>query len=478
MGGAHVVQETQRTVNMPAESLPVIDEADVVVVGGGTAGFVAATAAARTGAKTILVERFGYLGGCLTTTYNTTPGWFTDSDGYQIIGGIPWEYIERMQAEGECFLMGAKSPQIWPPTTKKVALDMITEAGVDLYFYTWVSDVIMDDGAIQGIVVQSKGGRSVILGKTFVDASGDADVAAYAGAPFEMAPVDDLQQVSMDLTACGVDADRVVAWARENQDKLDKVTGLQFEHQAGGAQRMFSFVVPNADTGIDHDGYSHHVGVMPTVKLCVYRDAVRLQGNADINPLDPKALTYAEVDGLRGALKHLAYLKDNIPGFENAYVVAQNHLGVRETRRIIGDYMVSIDDLHNQSRFDDVVALNCRALDYHLKGTVFKISFLEGHHDVPLRSLVAKNVKNLMVGGRCVSSDHLAHASMRGAATCLATGHAAGTTAALAANANGVIRDLDIRMIQSTLRGQNALLSTDDQERQQRQSRAPEKVSA
>jgi hypothetical protein len=459
-------QQAARTVEIPAESLPVIDEADVVVIGGGTAGFIGATAAARAGARTILVERFGYLGGCLTTTYNTGPGWFGDSDGYQIIGGLPWEYVERMQQEGECFLVGRNkySPQIWPPTTKKVALDMTEEAGVGLYFYTWFSDVLMEDGAITGIVVQTKGGRGVILGKTFVDASGDADVAAAAGAPFEMVPVDELQQVSIDFTGCGVDAPRVIEWAAANKDKLEGVRGLEVEHREAGAQPMFTFTVPNAATGVDENGYEIHVGVMPTVKLMVYRDTVRLQGNVEINPLDPKSLSYAEARGLRGALEHLNYLKENIPGCENVFVVAQNHLGVRESRRILGDYFITIDDLHNQSRFDDVVALNCRALDYHLKGTVFKIAFLTGHHDIPLRALLPQNVENLLVAGRCISCDHLSHASIRGSATCMATGHAAGAAAASAALHDQPIRALDIHMVQDLLRRQGALLSTEEQE--------------
>ena len=425
-------QESIRTIEVPAESLPVVDEADVVVIGGGTSGFIAATAAARTGAKTILVERFGYLGGCTTASYNTGLSSFYNSDGDQIIRGLPWEFLKRMESDGQCILGSRGGNQLWPVWTRKVALDMITEAGVELYFYTWVSDVLKKDGMIQGIIVQNKGGRSIILGKTFVDTSGDADVSAFAGAPFEMTEVDELQQVSCDYIACGVDAAKVVEWARANQDKLKRVGGMQHEHKQSGAQPMFTIVVPNDQTH-DEGGERHHVGWMPTVKLCIYREAVRIQGNVEINPLDPKALTYAEVQGLRGALGHLKYMQETIPGFENTFVVAQSHLGVRETRRIVGDYMITIDDLKNQARFDDVVALNCRALDYHLKGTVFKISSVKGHHDIPLRALCPRNVENVVVGGRSISCAHLSQASLRGAATCLATGHAAGTAAALAA---------------------------------------------
>jgi len=184
----------KRKVRIPAEDVPVIAEADVVVVGGGTSGFIAATAAARSGARTILVERFGYLGGCTTAPYNTGLGSFGDSDGNQIIRGLAWEFLERMQREGQCLVKGFR-PQLWPPWTKKVALDMIEEAGVDLYFYTWVAGVVQKDGAIQGLDVVNKGGRAVILARSFVDASGDADLAAFAGAPFEMSDIDDLQQV-------------------------------------------------------------------------------------------------------------------------------------------------------------------------------------------------------------------------------------------------------------------------------------------
>ena len=442
-----------RTITLPAAQVPVVDEADVVVVGGGTSGFVAATAAARAGARTILVERFGYLGGCTTTTYNTGLGAFDDSDGNQIIAGIGWEFVQRMEREGKCYVFGHR-PQIWPPWTKKVALDMVEEAKVELLFYTWVEGVVMAGDAVDGLVVVNKAGRQVIRAKCVVDASGDADIAAFAGAPFEMTAVEDLQQVSCDYTACGVDAARVVEWAKANKEKL-RGLGATFEHKPAGAQPMFTFVIPNSDTSA-----GHHVGVMPTVKLCIYREAVRLQGNTEIDPLDPKALTHAETAGLRGALGHLEYLRKQMPGFENAFLVAQNHLGVRETRRILGDYMITIEDIRKNSRFDDVVALNCRALDYHLKGTVFKIEMPKGNHDVPLRALTPRGVRNLVVVGRCISCDHLSQASLRGAATCLATGHAGGLAAALAAKADGNIRGQDIGALQRALIGQGAILGT------------------
>lgn len=445
----------QKTVRVPAADLPVTAETDVVVVGGGSSGFIAAAASARAGARTILIERFGYLGGCTTTPYNTSIGLFFDSDGNQIIRGIPWEFVERMKAAGEAYDMRPHSPQLWPPATKMIALDMIGDAGVDLYFYSWVSDVVMEKGFVRGVVVQNKGGRSVILAKAFVDATGDADLAAFAGAPFEMTEVENLQQVSCDYIACGVDAAKVVAWARAHKDKLASVSGLDHDHKPGGAQPMFTFVIPGAST---RAGY--HVGVMPTVKLCIYREAVRLQGNTEINPLDPKALTHAEVQGQKGAMQHLKYLREQVPGFENAFIVSQTHLGVRETRRILGDYYLTIDDLKAQKRFDDVVALNCRSLDYHLAGTVFKIEHLAGNHDIPLRALLPRGVENLVVSGRSISSDHLSQASLRGAATCMATGHAAGVVAALAAAGDGRTRGLDVKRLQAKLLAQDAVLGT------------------
>ncbi|OQB37936.1 MAG: tricarballylate dehydrogenase [Candidatus Latescibacteria bacterium ADurb.Bin168] len=452
------------TVTLPATRIPVMAEADVVVVGGGTSGFIAAVAAARTGARVLLVEKAGYLGGCTTAPYNTGLSQFFDSDGNQIIRGLPWEFMKRMEADGNAFLVERRN-EIWPVWTRKVALDMMEEAGADFLFHTWTSGVVKDGNAVRGIIVHNKGGTGAILGKCLVDATGDADIAAFAGAPFDMTEVEHLQQVSCDYIACGVDHFKVLEWARANKDRLDlRVSNIDVEPKLSGVQRMLTIVLPhNAKDPVTGEPY--HVGVMPTVKLCIHRDAVRIQGNSDINPLDPGALTRAEANGLRGALKHLQYLRETIPGFEDAYIVAQSHLGVRETRRIIGDYVLTIDDVRGNARFADVVALNCRGLDYHLKGTVFKFTGLKGHHDVPLRALLPQNVENLLVAGRSIACDHLSQASLRGAATCLATGHAAGVAAALAAKKGGVVREVDIREIQKTLIIQDAVLGVGDRAR-------------
>ena len=251
----------------------------------------------------------------------------------------------------------------------------------------------------------------------------------------------------------------MVARARANREHLSRATGLDHESTGPGPEPMLSLVIPGPETRTE-GGTRFHVGVMPTVKLCIYREAVRIQGNVEINPFDPKALTRAETEGLRGALQHLAHLRATLPGFEHAFLVSQTHRGVRESRRILGDHVLTLEDLSGHGRFDDVIALNCRALDYHLKGTVFRCTPVEGHHDIPFRAMLPRGIKNVVVAGRCISCDHLAHASLRGAGTCMALGHAAGTAAALAADRQASFRELDVPALQQTLVSQGAILGT------------------
>lgn len=449
---------TPRTVHIPAREVPVVAEAEVVVVGGGTAGFIAAIAAARSGARTLLIERMGYLSGALSGTYATNPGHFGDSERRQIIGGIPWEFMERMERAGAALINRETfRVQTFPEAAKGIALEMTLEAGVELYLYTWASELLMEGERIRGLVVQNKSGREAILGQAFVDATGDADVAHLAGAPSELLPPDELWQTSVDLTVCNVDAAKVMRWALENAHR----TGwMQPPEDMGttGIRPMFTFLLRGEATGTDEKGSVVHVGPVPTVKLMIHRSVSRVQGSVEVDGTDARQLTYAEVEARRRAMAHLAFLRENIPGFEDAIVVGESPLGVRETRRIIGEYVLTLDDLRRNARFPDVVALNCRALDRHLKGEVFKYELLQGNHDIPLRALMPQKVENLLVAGRCISSDHAANASLRGAATCMATGHAAGVAAALAAREGGRVRAVQIEAVQDTLRAQGAIL--------------------
>jgi hypothetical protein len=487
-----------RTILVPAAELTVLTEVDVVVVGAGTAGFVAAIAAARTGARTALIERNAFVGGANTATYNTGPGWTGDSEKNLIIGGPGWEFLERMEREGHAIInRDTKRTQIFPEATKQVALDMVTEAGVELYLHTWAGELLMEGRRIRGLVVYSKSGRQVVLAKSFVDCSADGDIAAEAGAPFERLEPNDPKnwEVSIDLTVCNIDPVRVIRWARANRHLLsDGGKTVPDDDDCNGIKLGVAINIKNERTlphstkkfgkiGRELKGHEH-VGTQPTLKLMIHRSTTRVQGNVAVDPTDVRQLTWAEVEGRRQAYRHLDFLKRTIDGMQDAFIVGQNPLGVRVARRIRGEYYITIDNLVENTRVPDVVSLNARSLDMHMPGERFQIHFLEGNHDVPYRALIPLNVENLLVAGRCLSCDQTSHASLRGAATCWGTGHAAGTAAALAARGSGRVRDVNILELQRTLLSQQAILSTEGRKFEQevrldyQQSAAPNGVAA
>lgn len=452
-------QHIKKTILLPPAEIHVLAQAEVIVVGGGTAGFVAAIAAARNGAKTILVEQGGFLGGALTGTYVSNPGYFVDTNRNQVIGGIAWEVMQRLESHGMAIIQPEKyKVQIFPEAVKSLALEMIVEAGVQLYLYTMLSDVVMENDLIRGIIVQSKSGRQFIQGQLFIDASGDADLAALAGAPTEKLPPGDLWQTSLDLIVADVDAARVVKWVIDNPDQAFSPE-LDYTHLPQTIQSMFTLLIPNPDTRLTGSGLVHQ-GPMPTVKLMINRSISRVQGSVEIDPTDVEQITWAEIEGRKRALAHLELLKHKVPGFENAIVVGEAFLGVRESRRILGEYRLSLHDLLTNARFPDTILLNARALDRHLAGDRFELTFLSGNHDIPYRALIPQRVANLLVAGRCLSCDHESHASLRGAATCMGMGHAAGCAAALAVQGSCRSRDIDIVVLQAWLVKQNMILST------------------
>jgi len=255
-----------------------------------------------------------------------------------------------------------------------------------------------------------------------------------------------------------VDAARVVQWAVEHPDQAF-CPELDLTHRPVAIQPMFTLVIPNAGTQPLANGIAHR-GPMPTVKLMIQRGISRVQGSVEIDPTDPAEITYAEVEGRKRALAHLEFLKRTVAGFEDAVVVGEAFLGVRESRRIVGEYRLTLQDVLANARFPDVVLLNSRALDRHLAGDRFEWIHVRGNHDIPYRALIPRQVQNLLVAGRCLSCDHDAHASLRGAATCMGMGHVAGTAAALAVGRGGLVRDVDVRQLQAKLAEQAMILST------------------
>jgi hypothetical protein len=276
-------------------------------------------------------------------------------------------------------------------------------------------------------------------------------------------------QTTLDLTVCNVDVPRVLQWCRANSELLacgGKSIPATDDHV--GIHSQVSIVIKGQDTkdyernlgGVTLPTHEH-LGTYPTMKLMPRRSTSRVQGNVEIDTLDVRQLTYALTEGRRKAAQHLAYIKATIAGTEDAFIVGEGHLGVRESRIILGEYFITIADLTNNARFDDVVCLNARVIDKHTKGDRIVLTRLLGNHDVPLRALIAKGVENVLVAGRSVSCDHESHASLRGAATCWATGHAAGTAAALCATNGEDPRTIDIKRLQKTLLDQKQILSTD-----------------
>lgn len=427
-------------------NLPIIASADVVVVGSGSAGSTAAIAAARTGAETLLVERYGFLGGTSTMVLDTFYGFYTPaSDAVRVVGGIPWEIVERLYAYDMVIerpsSYGAGQAVTYDPTTLKVVWEQTAQAaGVRLLMHTLIVDVIMEAGRITGLVAASKGGLGLISGRVFVDASGDADLVFRAGAPFELAGTDGQPAQSLTTTfrLGSVDEDRARAIKRDEMVARMKAANLSGDYR-----------LPR------EEGSVHRTPIAGVV-------ATNMTRVAYVDALDPAVLTAAEVEGRRQALEYTRFLRDQIPGYEHAYLVNfSTQIGIRETRRLQGRCRLTRDDVLAARRFDDAIAQCGAPIEDHGPGSVTRWEYVPdgGTYDIPYRALLPQGVDNLIAAGRCLSADHDAHASVRSMGQCMAMGQAAGTAAALAAAQQVAAADVPIRDLQQRLRQDGALFS-------------------
>ncbi len=437
---------------------------DVLVLGGGPAGIAAAIAAARIGAKTTIVESNGFLGGnlagglCLHT--------FHDANMNKIIGGFPEELIRRLiDLGGSIGPVEIKNAHMRTTTPydhemmKYLLFKMMDENHVDVLLHAFASDVIVSDGKIAAVSVETKSERRNYEARVYIDATGDGDIAAWSGVvPMKKGRESDgkMQAMSTVFKMACVDMDRALAdigvgkavasvpgageicmWFSANLDKY---------RDALEAAQIFPF--------------SHHVFWGNAFrKTDVNLNITRV---IDLDPTNADELSRAEMEARYQIYKVSEFLKKNVPGFEKAYVISSvPFIGIRETRRIEGDYVLSDTDVLEGRRFPDAIARSSYPIDIHDpdgKGTSFH-QVNNGFYEIPYRCLIPRGLENLLVSGRCMSTTPAALASSRTMVNVMAIGQGAGVAAGLCAvNRLDSVRSVDGKQVQKHLREQGALL--------------------
>jgi hypothetical protein len=469
-------------IELPPRSARLAGETQVLVVGGGPAGMGAAIGAARAGADVILVERHGFLGGNATAalvmplmSFHTQqavkekPGAATllpgdHGSGDPVLAGVVRDFIERLVKAG-----GAVPPSLDtgyvipfdPETFKLVALEMLDEAGVKFLVHALATDVIDSNGP--GVVFATKSGPLVIRAHTIVDCTGDGDIAAQAGAPFDIGREDDSLVQPMTLMFRMVEFERRAfqSYARKHPDQWRGVHGLWdlIRH----ATEHGELDLPREEALFFATPHEHEVSVNMT-------RITRAWGT------DVWDLSYAEWEGRRQLRQIVAFFRRYVPGVEKAYVAQTGTtVGVRETRRIRGEYQLTVEDVLEAHKFDDVIARSTYPVDIHNPtgpGTVLKKVPPGESYDIPLRCLIPQQVDNLLVAGRCISGTHEALSSYRVMPVAMATGQAAGVCAALSARESRAPRALASSKVQNELLRQGASLGVSASRRRKPSPRA------
>lgn len=417
---------------------------DVVVVGAGSAGSSSAICAARLGARTLLIDRLPFLGGTSTAVLDTFYAFYTPGEkARRVVGGIGWEVADRLKQQGMAFerpnTYGAGTGVTYDQEVLKVLWEQLAEdAGVEVLLHTWMTGVQQRDGRATGIRVWNKGGESFIEAAVLIDASGDADLCAMAGVPYDDArSTPNLQSLSTIFRVANVDVETAASLPKSELWRMMRRAAESGEYR-----------LPRLE-GSWHR--TPHPGVI----------TVHMTRIPNVDATDPDQLTHAEVEGRRQVREYHRFLRDLVPGFEQSVLVATSPaIGVRESRRVIGDYRLTRDDVLHACRFPDEVALCGAPIEDHAAGPDTRWTYVPqgGVYGIPYRCLLPARVEGMLVAGRCFSATHDAHASARSMATCMAMGQAAGTAAALAAAAKGTPRQLDVATLRERLGKDGALL--------------------
>lgn len=442
----------------PTKEIEVLAEVDVLVVGGGPAGMAAAIGAAREGAKTLLIERFGCFGGMMTTAGVESIAWWRHEHTIDA-GGIAQEFEERAQA------FGATTPEVQSVSQainaemfKVVADEFLAESGVERLLHMMAVDVLMDNNSVTGVITESKSGRKAILAKVIIDCSGDADIAAFAGADFTKPPREKLMSVTTVFNCSNIDKSRFFAdiaktkptyndWGKDEDNQ-----NWSYEiHES--CQEMFSPYLGKVFAKAKKEGLVPEGvtlgGSWSTITDHGDANYMNVQSMAGIDCTDVFDLTKAEIEGRKQALCAIEALRKMQPGFENA--VLKNFgmtIGTRESRHIVGRTRLTENDIVNQGRHWDSIGIFPEFIDGNGK---LKLPLEPRYFQIPYGALLPIHVDNLLVCGRAIDSDAFAHATTRNMACCAVTGQGAGVAAALSIKQNVHCRDVDISAVQVAL---------------------------
>jgi len=420
------------------EAKPLDIAADVLVAGGGPSGIGAAVGAAKGGASVLLVEQYGFLGGMATAgMVNPFMNFFAGEK--QLIKGVFQEMLDRMTGMGGYGLPGMATRAFDHELFKIAADQIIVDNGIRLLFHSFVCGAEVEGDRIREVILVGKSGALSAKAKVFVDTTGDADLAAISGAPWVFGRESDrlVQPLTTNFNVAGVDEKRMPPGK--------EISALYNKAKAEGRVRN-----PREDVLLFRTTRSGEI----------HFNTTRITHIDATNVLD---FTKAELEGRRQVWEMFNFLKKEVPGFENSYIISIGpQVGVRETRRIVGDYVLTEEDVLGAKKFDDGIALNNYPVDIHNPagtGTVLKHLKAGEFYSIPYRCLTPKKIENLIVGGRPISTTHEAHSSSRVMPISCGTGHACGVAAALAAKGDGVFRNVDVGLVQKELIAQGAVLS-------------------
>src|SRR5712675_2450126 len=444
-----------KSIEEPARQVPLYGEYEVVVLGGGPAGIAAAASAAALGRKTLMVERYGFLGGMGTAAGVTNYcGLHANVFGemHRVVQGIASDLLACIDRLGGLnaphLIFGKILAQAYDTAAYKIAADdLLLGHKVDILFHALGAGVAMHDARrINALVVETKAGRQAVRADIFIDCSGDGDLAAWAGARFEVGDnAGSMLYPSMMFRLNGIDPEK-----------------------AGDAWRTIPALMEKAEAAGTHRFPRKAAIVRPQRSQIEWRvnftQLARSDGTA-INGLEPDDLTRGEIDGRRQAANAFNFLR-TVPGFEKSYIVdLPPQLGIRETRRVVGGYLLSGDDVLGCASFDDSIGVNGWPIESHVAGDViFKfppIPESRGFNELPYRMLVPEGVDNLLMAGRCASMTHDGQSAARVSGACFAMGEAAGSAADLALSGNTIPRDIAVEKLQQTLKQQGAFIGRD-----------------